>query len=109
MEQLCIQVHVPSTNANLLSVLRSTLSGLEDDAPADGENAGVSGLKRSVVRAVADLELRKLQNERFEHAAEIAAVLAHAGRAAYVIHPATEAATLTAPDPDPAGQIRKSC
>lgn len=109
MEQLCIQFRVATTNANLLSVLRSTLSGLEGDAPADGENADVSGLKRSVVRAVADLEIRKVQDERFEHAAEIAAVLARAGRAAYLIHPATEAASVAATDAQPTEQMRKAC
>lgn len=82
---------VSETNANLIALLRSTLVGMEDEASSSTQDAGVSDLKRSVIRAVADLEIRKLDSERFEHAAEIASILARAGRATYVVHPATTA------------------
>jgi hypothetical protein len=68
-------------------VLRSTLAGLEDGTPQSADQPAVSDLKRSVVRAVANMELRKLENESFEHAGQIAALLSRAGRAAYVVHP----------------------
>ena len=97
--------NVSETNANLIALLRSTLVGMEDEASSSSEETGVSDLKRSVIRAVADLEIRKLDSERFEHAAEIASVLARAGRAAYVVPPPAavpefaEAASLSAPEP----------
>lgn len=87
------------TETGLISLLRSTLAGLEEDAAPQAGEAAVSDLKRTVLRQVADLELRKAEAAKMEHATEVASLLARAGRAAYVVDPAAAKATMAAGEP----------
>ena len=60
---------------------------MEESSPRGAQDPGISGLKRSILRNVADLELHKADADRLAHAAEVAAALARAGRPAYVVDP----------------------
>lgn len=84
----CIQTVVMRRNSSLMTLLHSTVAGLEQDRAGGGSDPAVAELKRSVVRAIADLELRKAETDKMSGAAEVASALASAGRAAYVVDPA---------------------
>jgi hypothetical protein len=74
-------------NLGLIALLRSTLARLdEEENGASPGDFSVSKLKQSILLAMADLEQRKLDAEKVEKATEVAALLARAGRAAYVVH-----------------------
>lgn len=78
-----------------MTLLHSTVAGLEQDGSSGAGDPAVAELKRSVVRAIADLELRKSGAEKMDGATAVASVLASAGRAAYVVDPAA----LRSPEP----------
>ena len=74
-----------------MTLLHSTVAGLEQDGSSGPADPAVAELKRSVVRAIADLELRKsdaAKMQGMEGATAVASVLASAGRAAYIVDPA---------------------
>lgn len=70
-----------------MTLLHSTVAGLEQDTQPGAGDSAVAELKRSVVLAIADLELQKAETEKLHSAASIASALALAGRPAYVVDP----------------------